>query len=112
MSNHKPILMPVLRNVDPKTVAQDIIGVQPMTGPVGSIFTLNTKYDPMKFERIQINGLEIPDGYCAVQVTLVVAMWIEEQPIDQWKPINDVGGWRYAYTISNELYTAMALKWA
>ncbi len=29
---------------DPKKIAEDIIGVQPMTGPTGLIFAMKTRY--------------------------------------------------------------------
>lgn len=34
----------LVRKVMPGIIAKDIIGVSPMTGPVGQIFTLRTKY--------------------------------------------------------------------
>jgi hypothetical protein len=40
------VLLPMIRQVWPTILAQQIIGVQPMTGPVGEIFTLRTKYMP------------------------------------------------------------------
>lgn len=43
MSENK-VLLPVIKNVGPKTIAADIIGVQPITGPVGQIHTLRPKY--------------------------------------------------------------------
>lgn len=39
------ILMPIIRKVYPNMIAQQILGVQPMTGPTGSIFTLNVIYE-------------------------------------------------------------------
>lgn len=38
------VIIPVIRRVMPSIIAQDIIGVQPMTGPVDQIHTLRTKY--------------------------------------------------------------------
>lgn len=34
------ILIPLIRRTMPSIIAQDIIGVSPMTGPIGQIFTL------------------------------------------------------------------------
>ena len=39
-----PISISLIRNVMPAVIAADIIGVQPMTGPVGQIHTLRTRY--------------------------------------------------------------------
>ena len=42
------ILIPTIRRVTPETLAQDIIGVQPMTGPAGSVYTMRTRYGDIK----------------------------------------------------------------
>ncbi len=34
------VILPHIRRVMPAIMAKDIIGVQPMTGPIGKIFTL------------------------------------------------------------------------
>lgn len=39
-----PVLLPVIRRVMPNIIASQIIGVSPMTGPVGNISTLRTRY--------------------------------------------------------------------
>lgn len=33
----KPIMIPVIKNIDPRTVAEEIIGVQPMTANAGAV---------------------------------------------------------------------------
>jgi hypothetical protein len=38
------ILMPMIRQVYPALIAQSILGVQPMTGSVGEIFTMKARY--------------------------------------------------------------------
>lgn len=38
------VILPIIRRVMPTIIANDIIGVQPMTGPVGEIFSLKTKF--------------------------------------------------------------------
>jgi hypothetical protein len=38
------VLLPMIRNVMPKILAHDLIGVQQMTGPAGQIFTMRTRY--------------------------------------------------------------------
>ena len=37
-------LFSIIRRMVPKIIAQEIIGVQPMTGPIGQIHTLRTRY--------------------------------------------------------------------
>lgn len=38
------VILPVIRRVMPTVIANEIIGVQPMTGPVGQISTLRVRY--------------------------------------------------------------------
>lgn len=38
------VILPIIRRVMPTVIANEIIGVQPMAGPVGQIHTLRTRY--------------------------------------------------------------------
>jgi len=38
------VILPVIRRVMPTVIANELIGVQPMTGPVGQIHTLRVRY--------------------------------------------------------------------
>ena len=38
------VILPVIRRVKPTVIANEIVGVQPMTGPVGQIHTLRVRY--------------------------------------------------------------------
>ena len=38
------VILPVIRRVMPTVIANDLVGVQPMTGPVGQIHTLRVRY--------------------------------------------------------------------
>ena len=38
------VILPVIRRVMPSVIANDIVGVQPMAGPVGQIHTLRIRY--------------------------------------------------------------------
>ena len=38
------VILPVIRRVMPTVIANEIVGVQPMTGPVGQIHTLRIRY--------------------------------------------------------------------
>lgn len=40
----KKSLIPLIRKTLPGLIASDICGVQPMTGPSGSIFSMTSKY--------------------------------------------------------------------
>lgn len=45
MTSVDPVLMPMMRRILPNILAQQIIGVQPMTYPAGNIFGLRENYD-------------------------------------------------------------------
>ena len=38
------VILPVIRRVMPTVIANEIVGVQPMQGPVGQIHTLRVRY--------------------------------------------------------------------
>lgn len=38
------VILPIIRRVMPTVIANDLVGVQPMTGPVGQIHTLRVRY--------------------------------------------------------------------
>jgi hypothetical protein len=109
------IVLPKILKVDPHVIAQDLVSVQPMTGPVGQIFTVKPKFKTgftvvTQQEREQEYSMDhVPEGYVVVDVIFAVARWIESQPIDTWKP-SDVNQ-RDWYIISEELLTLLALTW-
>ena len=106
------INLPILRKSFPSMIASQIVGVQPMTGATGQIHTLRVRYpDALNFTLITDHFYLIPNDYCVVDVAPKVASWIEEQDITLWKPI-DNSSYLEQYTISNTLYTLMALRWS
>ena len=44
MATLNKVILPIIRRVMPTVIANEIIGVQPMTGPVGQIHTLRVRY--------------------------------------------------------------------
>jgi len=93
-------------------IASQIVGVQPITGATGQIHTLRTRYpNILNFTIISDHDYIVPNDYCVVEVVPKVAGWIEEQDITLWKPI-DTDSYLERYTISNTLYTLMALRWS
>jgi len=42
------VILPIIRRVMPTVIANEIVGVQPMTGPVGQIHTLRVRYADAK----------------------------------------------------------------
>lgn len=89
---------------------QDIVGVQPMPASAGKIF--NVKYSKrfVKIDNGEKSIIKAPAGHVLVDVDWAVALWIEEQPIHMWKPMDDRSS--TYYIISEELYTWMAVRWS
>jgi hypothetical protein len=102
------VLIPLIRKVVPSVIAQDIVGVQPMSGLTGQIFGANTKaYTIVK------SSSELA-GHMVIDVNHDVSQWIQTMPIHLWKFDNnndDVGWLSDRYIISEELYTFLVLKW-
>jgi len=46
------VLLSSIRHVMPVTIANEILGVQPMTGPVGQIHTLRVRYAEHSAQRL------------------------------------------------------------
>ena len=44
VATRNPVILPVIRRVMPTVIANELVGVQPMTGPVGQIHTLRVRY--------------------------------------------------------------------
>lgn len=98
------VLIPMIRKVMPAIVAQDIVGVQPMSAiNAEPIVVVEPNQPPGP-----------PEGYLTVDVLGEVALWIEEQPIYMWKH-GDIPAYAFGrerYTVSEQLYTWMRLKWS
>ena len=52
------VLIPMIRRTFPELITNEIVGVQPMSGPVGLAFALRYKYDPTSLA----NGAACQDG--------------------------------------------------
>lgn len=97
------ILLPMIRKVMPKIIAQDIVGVQPMN------------LNPPKWTSITEHNEIIPKGYVVVDVNREVSAWIEEQALCMWKhgELKTVmAGFYDRYIISEELLSWLILRWA
>ena len=60
------VILPVIRRVMPTVIANELVGVQPMTGPVGQIHTLRVRYaDAGEFAAgtEALSPFEIAQGY-------------------------------------------------
>lgn len=118
MSNNdwSSVLLSTIRKVMPSVLANEVTGVQPMTGATGQVFDIKYEWSkPFRLVDQVLDGLPPPpDGYLTVDVNWEVARWLNNQPIDMWK-LCDVPAYSMSmerYTISEKLYTMMALKWS
>lgn len=65
IANFRQSLMPIVRRVIPGTIATELVGVQPMSGPVGLVYSLRYTYkeavthDPSKSP---FGGFDLADG--------------------------------------------------
>ena len=106
----------LIRNHLPGIMAQEIAGIQPMPSDVAKVFGIKPKY----LEKIlvvdqTVDGLPAaPAGHMTVDVDWEVSEWIQQQPVYMWK-FGDVpaySGARDRFTVSEQLYTWMTLKFS
>jgi hypothetical protein len=62
IGNFQKIVMPMIRRIIPGTIATEIVGVQPMTGPTGLIFSMRYVYK----NNATVDASEAPGGNIAV----------------------------------------------
>lgn len=65
IANFRKTLLPLIRRVIPGTIGTEIVGVQPMAGPVSQVFTLRYKYEEnmtIDPSRSQFGGYDIVSG--------------------------------------------------
>lgn len=110
----------MLRKMLPKTIAQDIVGVQPMPASMSHVFT--QKGDKVGFKNYVMarnqNECVLYDTpgrtHYAVDVRPVVEQWIWEQPVHMWKSAEETDDCHMSfvrYIINEELLTWMTLRW-
>lgn len=124
------VLLPMIRRVMPTIIANDIIGVSPMTGPAGNIFDMHdtwkfsirvtmTKVHYRHFLRVYNRRTShLPDyisglGYQTIRISARKDLHLEAE---QWcrdtlKPgsyVRRLGNFWFAY---NEDYVMFKLRW-
>jgi hypothetical protein len=101
------ILLPMIRNLMPKVIAQEIVGVQPMDFPKDPKWKVVTEYVET-----------VPDGYVVVDANKEISVWIEEQALHMWKhgELSKLDilrpGFYDRYIISEELLSWLTLRWS
>lgn len=92
----------------PSMLANSIVGVQPMTGGTGQIFTMRTNYALEPFRRIECDDPE----WVAIVAADHVHRWIEGFSQDQWKLSADSQRHQVTVLITEQLYMMLLLKWS
>lgn len=104
----------------PKTIAQDIVGVQPMAPPMGKYFTMRNDKVGFKNYVMARNQNECVlydtpgNKHYAVDVRTTVEEWLSVQPLSMWKYAKETDDCHMSfnrYIINEELLTWMTLKW-
>ena len=78
IAGFRKILIPMIRRIIPGTIATELVGVQPMTGPVGLVYTLRYRYN----EAVSNGGANpfgLPDPIAAGS-----EVFGNDSPIRQW----------------------------
>jgi hypothetical protein len=110
-------MLPVIRNILPAMIARDILGVQPMTGDTGSIFSIEYKKDTRvwskkkyKFSRAKWYEASFIDDYDDVRQWCIEHFGPHPRKPDAWSRWNH----KYEYKIlfrDEDDYILFVLKW-
>jgi len=79
IAGFRKILIPMIRRIIPGTIATELVGVQPMTGPVGLVYTLRYRYAEAVANTTHANPFGLP-GAIAVDDEV----FGNSSPIRQW----------------------------
>lgn len=90
----------------PAITAQDIISVQPMTGPVGQIFTMHMKYQQPPFNILAKHNHENGKLYYEITALGYVKNFIREQDHKQWFD----SAYGHTIFVDEKLFTILSLK--
>jgi hypothetical protein len=111
-------MIPMIRKILPNTIAADIMGVQPMAGPVGSIFSMRFNR-PMIVDRTVRLLITKVDLHWNVGVNVndhsridEILAWLKNIPQDQyWTAQKDPWSTFYINFYDEETVLAFKLAW-
>lgn len=122
MSSELSVILPLVRKVMPKLIAQDICSVQPMSGPTGSVFSMKVTENPLvtrirKIERLVCDTMDAfqtswCDEFIQDEMIRKPMVWCLRELVP-YTTKNDNGVYKEATTeqmdqIENEYWTMMA----
>jgi len=79
ISGFRKILIPMIRRIIPGTIATELVGVQPMTGPVGLVYTLRYRYAEAVASTSHSNPFGLPGA-----IGVGDEVFGNSSPIRQW----------------------------
>ena len=79
IAGFRKILIPMIRRIIPGTIATEIVGVQPMSGPVGLVYTLRYRYAEDVNSTSHANPFNLPGAISAGDEAFG-----NSSPIRQW----------------------------
>lgn len=106
----------------PSLIAQDLVGVQPMTSPTASVFKMKMKMYESKHDKAYIFEGKKHGEFNIVHVMLSYKDWIMEQPKHMWIDFHDTYEEVFVYSkfshtayhtfaVNDELLAWITLKW-
>lgn len=101
VAGFRKILIPMIRRIIPGTIATELVGVQPMSGPVGLVYTLRYRYGEAVAGTTHANPFGLPAAIGAGD-----EVFGNVSPIRQWYSSNTgvdqaPGAGGFGYTDSN-----------
>lgn len=79
IAGFRKILIPMIRRIIPGTIATELVGVQPMTGPVGLVYTLRYRYAEAIASTSHANPFGLPGA-----ISVDDEVFGNSSPIRQW----------------------------
>ncbi len=79
IAGFRKILIPMIRRIIPGTIATELVGVQPMTGPVGLAYTLRYRYGEKVANTTAANPFGLPGA-----INVNDEVFGNDSPLRQW----------------------------
>jgi hypothetical protein len=121
LASSRSVLLPLIRKVVPRMIANQILGVQPMTAPTGQIHTLRVRYNQRpKFtilsQRNRFTLLTFDAVWYTIECQIEVRNWIMETfPDDEhtlWQENQDQDVFHCVVEMHEKVYGFLKLKWS
>ena len=118
-TTYDPVLLSLVRRAMPNLIAQSILGVQPMTGPTGSIFGLRPRYSYMPscpmFGVVLRHHVDLSAGgsdYDEIVAWADEHLWQSHQSVYAYGPHEDDESWLWRWSFKTvEDAVLFKLRW-